>query len=434
MFESKGAWFVPINNSEEVNDISREGYEAINKIRNIENEMILKDVDLTQDINSFKQIVDTYAEKLRYAGRTSKESENYQKAIELYSLAQSIETEDQGTSYSLAKVYYLVDNYDKAIEQYFKAYSKGKSVRIKDIHIFFHLGHALLDNKFENKKFFNDEIIRYKKDLKGFFNFSDYHFENSKYFRACINAGEKYIREKINQKKEQDILEKDLLKKIGSSLTDKSVEKELKYYEKQKKELQNKIDWYKKRLKSTEQQIEEFNAEGKISKKKAQKMITKSEHIINDLKKEIQSLTDENSSLKKEKNDYYEKYFNELKKNKELSNTNEKDDIKIIEIEATAAQELYELADNFKICVIGGHEKWQNQIKQCAPQITILRDERFDKNKLRDLDYLIINTEFISHAASNKADNAKDKSATTIFINSNSIKFMVEKIKEELGR
>ena len=88
------------------------------------------------------------AEHYLELGVEAKRVGQYNKAIQFYKKAESLNPHEEMIYYSLAKTYYIVENYDGAIQNYLKYASiKGLSHNL-----LMHLGHALIDGR--NKPYF----------------------------------------------------------------------------------------------------------------------------------------------------------------------------------------------------------------------------------------------------------------------------------------
>ena len=67
--------------------------------------------------------------------------------------------------------------------------------------------------------------------------------------------------------------------------------------------------------------------------------------------------------------------------------------------EPARTREEQEFFDSFRIYVVGGTEKWQKKAAEVFPTMHFLGSEKnFDRSALAQADYVIINTNAVSHA------------------------------------
>ena len=83
-----------------------------------------------------------------------------------------------------------------------------------------------------------------------------------------------------------------------------------------------------------------------------------------------------------------------------------------------------------RVIVFGGHENWQKKVKKYFPDWTfILADNRsFPSNKMKDKDYVICNTEVLSHALYYKIISSCDKSQKLLYVRSNNIDLLIQEL------
>ncbi|MGO5439262.1 hypothetical protein ACTQX2_00080 [Megamonas funiformis] len=87
------------------------------------------------------------------------------------------------------------------------------------------------------------------------------------------------------------------------------------------------------------------------------------------------------------------------------------------------------MASQLKICVVGGSDSWQKKISETFPFMKIIGNKDFHINKLDNVDVLIINTNYVSHAWTQKAyDLAHSQNAEIIYTAKNNL----EQIKNEI--
>ena len=90
------------------------------------------------------------AEHYLELGVEAKRVGQYNKAIQFYKKAEELNFKDGMTYYSMAKTYYILEEYDEAIENYIKYFTSGFASGRFSIGNFgndlpLHLGHALYD-------------------------------------------------------------------------------------------------------------------------------------------------------------------------------------------------------------------------------------------------------------------------------------------------
>lgn len=87
----------------------------------------------------------------------------------------------------------------------------------------------------------------------------------------------------------------------------------------------------------------------------------------------------------------------------------------------------------FRIYVVGGTEKWQKKAAEVFPTMHFLGSEKnFDSSALAQADYVIINTNAVSHACTEKAKNAAPKSAAIIMTSNNNLPLLRQKLLETI--
>lgn len=101
--------------------------------------------------------------------------------------------------------------------------------------------------------------------------------------------------------------------------------------------------------------------------------------------------------------------------------------------EPARTQEEQEFFDSFRIYVVGGTEKWQKKAAEVFPTMHFLGSEKnFDRSALAQADYVIINTNAVSHACTEKAKNAAPKSASIIMTSNNNLHLLQRKLLETI--
>lgn len=97
------------------------------------------------------------------------------------------------------------------------------------------------------------------------------------------------------------------------------------------------------------------------------------------------------------------------------------------------AVEEQEFFDSFRIYVVGGTEKWQKKAAEVFPTMHFLGSEKnFDRFALAQADYVVINTNAVSHACTEKAKNAAPKSASIIMTSNNNLHLLQRKLLETI--
>ena len=104
--------------------------------------------------------------------------------------------------------------------------------------------------------------------------------------------------------------------------------------------------------------------------------------------------------------------------------------------EEAAAEECEEvLADCFadlplKVAVIGGTDAWQAKVAERHPGFKIIGSSKnFDRDKLAGTDILVINTNAVSHACTQKAKGEVDRGTEILIISSNNLDILDKKIQ-----
>lgn len=101
--------------------------------------------------------------------------------------------------------------------------------------------------------------------------------------------------------------------------------------------------------------------------------------------------------------------------------------------EPARTREAQEFFDSFRIYVVGGTEKWQKKAAEVFPTMHFLGSEKnFDRSALAQADYVIINTNAVSHACTEKAKNAAPKSASIIMTSNNNLHLLQRKLLETI--
>ena len=82
-----------------------------------------------------------------------------------------------------------------------------------------------------------------------------------------------------------------------------------------------------------------------------------------------------------------------------------------------------------KVAVIGGTEAWQAKVVARHPGFKIIgSNKNFDRDKLAGTDILVINTNAVSHACTQKAKSEVSKGAEVLSISTNNLDILDQKI------
>lgn len=150
------------------------------------------------------------AEHYLELGVDAKRVGQYSKAIHLYKKAEELNPEDGMIYYSMAKTYYILENYTEAIDNYIKFTLSGViSGRFsignfgKDLPM--HLGHALCDK--QNKPYFRKMYLRcidpFNANTHSTGITEDMWLEESKYDYFCTSTAEEYLNTLVQKWLEQ---------------------------------------------------------------------------------------------------------------------------------------------------------------------------------------------------------------------------------------
>ncbi|MCR5758675.1 MAG: hypothetical protein K6F95_12350 [Selenomonas sp.] len=82
-----------------------------------------------------------------------------------------------------------------------------------------------------------------------------------------------------------------------------------------------------------------------------------------------------------------------------------------------------------KVSVIGGTDAWQAKVLERHPGFKMIgSNKNFDRDKLVGTDILVINTNAVSHACTQKAKGEVDKGALVLSISTNNLEILDKKI------
>ena len=83
-----------------------------------------------------------------------------------------------------------------------------------------------------------------------------------------------------------------------------------------------------------------------------------------------------------------------------------------------------------KVAVIGGTDAWQAKVAERHPGFKIIGSSKnFDRDKLAGTDILVINTNAVSHACTQKAKGEVDRGTEILIISSNNLDILDKKIQ-----
>ena len=87
-----------------------------------------------------------------------------------------------------------------------------------------------------------------------------------------------------------------------------------------------------------------------------------------------------------------------------------------------------------KVAVIGGSDAWQVKVAERHPGFKIIGSSKnFDRDKLSGTDILVINTNAVSHACTQKAKGEVDRGTEVLIISSNNLDILDRKIRDLLA-
>ena len=82
-----------------------------------------------------------------------------------------------------------------------------------------------------------------------------------------------------------------------------------------------------------------------------------------------------------------------------------------------------------KVSVIGGSDAWQAKVMERHPGFKVIGSSKnFDRDKLSGTDILVINTNAVSHACTQKAKGEVDKGTEILTISTNNLEILDKKI------
>lgn len=102
-----------------------------------------------------------------------------------------------------------------------------------------------------------------------------------------------------------------------------------------------------------------------------------------------------------------------------------------VSAESEAAQEEVDVFADLplKVAVIGGTDAWQAKVAERHPGFKIIGSSKnFDRDKLSGTDILVINTNAVSHACTQKAKREVDRGTEVLIISSNNLEILDRKI------
>lgn len=148
---------------------------------------------------------------------------------------------------------------------------------------------------------------------------------------------------------------------------------------------------------------------------------------------ELKNLREENRSLKRRLAIYEPEILADEQEKAEVTAPAEQES-SVAADEAGISAEEREFFETFRIYVVGGTDKWQKKAAEVFPMLHFLGNEKnFDPQALAQADYVVINTNAVSHACTEKAKNAAPKSAAIIMTSNNNLKLLRQKLLATLG-
>ena len=148
---------------------------------------------------------------------------------------------------------------------------------------------------------------------------------------------------------------------------------------------------------------------------------------------ELKNLREENRSLKRRLAIYEPEILADEQEKAEVTVPAEPESSAAAD-EAGLSAEEREFFETFRIYVVGGTDKWQKKAAEVFPMLHFLGNEKnFDPQALAQADYVVINTNAVSHACTEKAKNAAPKSAAIIMTSNNNLKLLRQKLLATLG-
>lgn len=148
---------------------------------------------------------------------------------------------------------------------------------------------------------------------------------------------------------------------------------------------------------------------------------------------ELKNLREENRSLKRRLAIYEPEILADEQEKAEVTAPAEQE-LDAAADEAGISAEEREFFETFRIYVVGGTDKWQKKAAEVFPMLHFLGNEKnFDPQALAQADYVVINTNAVSHACTEKAKNAAPKSAAIIMTSNNNLKLLRQKLLATLG-
>lgn len=148
---------------------------------------------------------------------------------------------------------------------------------------------------------------------------------------------------------------------------------------------------------------------------------------------ELKNLREENRSLKRRLVIYEPEILADEQEKAEVTAPAEQESDAAAD-EAGLSAEEREFFETFRIYVVGGTDKWQKKAAEVFPMLHFLGNEKnFDPQALAQADYVVINTNAVSHACTEKAKNAAPKSAAIIMTSNNNLKLLRQKLLATLG-
>ncbi len=128
-------------------------------------------------------------------------------------------------------------------------------------------------------------------------------------------------------------------------------------------------------------------------------------------------------------------YYVDAERNYYVPKRSEEDVITVFQSEGAALSEEegnpFQIFAPFRIYVVGGSKTWQKRVAACCPSIKVIGSSaNFDASQLQNADLLILNTNFVGHAAINKARDAAPRETRVRFLSQNSMEALYDLLRE----
>lgn len=180
--------------------------------------------------------------------------------------------------------------------------------------------------------------------------------------------------------------------------------------------------------------------------KSALKRLAELERICEDLTGQVEALTAERNAFKVRYEDILLENIRlqeKMTEYRERLRRHEPIEVKAVMVEEAAMEEDAEPEEGeldafadlpLKIAVIGGTDAWQAKVMERHPGFKVIGSSKnFDRDKLIGTDILVINTNAVSHACTQKAKGEVDKGTEILTISTNNLEILDKKIMDILA-